>query len=323
MKITYGEKEITKNNQSIQLMLIRVTNVGNDAVMKSYYDENDLIGFKVNTGKILKAELINASSNYLKNNITVELKSDHEIRFLPVIIEKKESFVVKVLLLYEIHNNPTIIPVGKIAKSSYIELVNENNLSKGKNFWDTTFGGNLLIHFIRLLTYLLSPIIFMAFYFIVQEKVSVLVYKRQRKSNVAAYTLLNSVPYNRKFEQILESYVDYGIDYLIMILKITKDAHSLEQFLNDVEWEKNRRARRFGEKAKNYFEKRREKRIPVLYSEIEVYDELVELGILRKINTATFLDWESREFISKFVEQVDKKKYVKFNKKIIVEENVD
>ena len=73
LEIIYDGIDINKLNQSIRLIVFRVINVGQDDILKGYYDENDLFGFSIKNGKIIKTEILNASNDYLDRSVHINI----------------------------------------------------------------------------------------------------------------------------------------------------------------------------------------------------------------------------------------------------------
>ncbi|MBU0579807.1 MAG: hypothetical protein KKA19_01405, partial [Candidatus Margulisbacteria bacterium] len=161
LEIVYDGIDIKKSNQSIRLIVFRVNNIGTEDILKSHYDEDDLFGFVVEKGKIIRVEINKTSNEYLSKNLALSYISDDTIRFKPIILESGEYFDIKILILHEINVEPYINPIGKIAKVKKI-LLSDNLSERSKpSFLFQTFYGHFWTQLVRIIVYFLGFILLM------------------------------------------------------------------------------------------------------------------------------------------------------------------
>lgn len=144
LDILYDGSSLKQRNQNLRIVNLRIINTGTEHILNTFYDDNDPLGFKLVDGEIIEnPEVVDASNEYLKNNLAVTLDSTNLVRFSKVIIESREFFVLKLLILHKYEVNPGIIPVGKIAGVGRIALVNKIEVTETRSFWEEVFQGSL------------------------------------------------------------------------------------------------------------------------------------------------------------------------------------
>lgn len=68
LDILYKGSSLNRNNQSLRIVVLRVVNNGDQAILPSYYDPDDPIGFKILSGQIVERPIIlEAQSSYLRD----------------------------------------------------------------------------------------------------------------------------------------------------------------------------------------------------------------------------------------------------------------
>ena len=98
LSIIYNKEDIRKSKKTLSVLVIRVGNEGRSAVLKGYYDNVAPLGLVINSGEIIKGEVISASTPYLRENAKLEVSNGNTVNFSDVIIEPNESFVIKFLI---------------------------------------------------------------------------------------------------------------------------------------------------------------------------------------------------------------------------------
>ena len=65
--------------------------------------------------KIIEARLADANSDYLRSNLTPRLIASDTVQLAKVILERRRSFALELLVLHTKDSEPEIISIGKIA----------------------------------------------------------------------------------------------------------------------------------------------------------------------------------------------------------------
>ena len=162
LDILYNGNSLKQKNQNLRIVNLRILNTGTEQILNTFYDDNDLLGFKVVDGEIIEnPEVLDASNEYLRNNLKVTSDSTNLVRFSKVIIESKQFFVLKLLILHKYEASPSIIPVGKVAGVSRIALVNKIEVTETKSFLKEVFEGNLWVQIAKGFFYFLIALVTM------------------------------------------------------------------------------------------------------------------------------------------------------------------
>jgi len=161
LDILYKGNSLNRNNQSLRIVVLRVLNSGDQAILTAYYDPEDPIGFRVLNGQIVeRPKLLEASNLYLREHLKFAQFSPQEVKFSRVILEPGDFFIVKVLLLHGDSEEPKVLPVGKIAGVKKITLTRQDKADKS-SVWQVTFAGGPVVQAARAISY--SFMFFVAF----------------------------------------------------------------------------------------------------------------------------------------------------------------
>lgn len=150
LDISYDGTSLKQNRENLRIINIRVVNTGNESILKTFYDDKDPLGFSISSGRIIeRPQVLETSSAYLKQNLSVDLDSLGRVAFSSVILEPKEYFVVKALVLHSTEVEPVISSRGKIAGIKSIEMVNAAEPKNDKPFFTEVFYGSMLVQAVR------------------------------------------------------------------------------------------------------------------------------------------------------------------------------
>lgn len=155
LDIFYDGKNLKTTEQTLRVITLRIANTGFATITKASYDENELLGFNIQGGKILETPEIVASS-YLTSNLRPRLVSDTKVIFSPVILESEESFQVKLLILAAPQQNIAISPLGKIAGVKKISVTEPFKDINRRSAFQLATDGNIEIQILRSLIYFLT-----------------------------------------------------------------------------------------------------------------------------------------------------------------------
>lgn len=152
IQIFYNDVNVDPKNDVLGLMAIKVKNYGKD-ILLNYYDDKDPLGFEIENVKIIqKPELIEGSSSYFKNNANIKVINDNTIAFNQIIINKGESFTIKLIVLSKKDKPINLKPKGKLAGQNTFNILYPDQ-KKGSiierlfpgSTWDNI--ARLLVHF--------------------------------------------------------------------------------------------------------------------------------------------------------------------------------
>lgn len=211
LDILYNGKSLKQKNQNLRIVNLRINNTGTEHILKTFYDDNDPLGFKVVDGEIIEnPEVLDASNEYLKNNLVVTLESANQVSFSKVIIESREFFVLKLLILHKYGSSPRIIPVGKVAGVSRIDLVSKLEVAETKSFFKEVFKGNFWIQTAKSFFYFLIALSVIIITVSLGVGISSLKDKVKRKKLVKEFISKSEFQFTRMDEVIFERYKKEG-----------------------------------------------------------------------------------------------------------------
>lgn len=300
LEIIYDGIDIKKSNQSIRLIVFRVINIGPDDILKGYYDENDLLGFLIRDGKIIKTEIVNASNDYLTRTVYINIAPGDTATFTPVILETGENFVVKTLVLHDINVNPTIIPIGKVAKVKSLSIVQEFSQKIRPSFFFRTFSGSFWTQVVRTVSYFIGFILLMFLIFTPPIFFSGRINKFRRRKHIKWYKLATSFDLNKAHEKLFEIYIENDLQYLKIIEDIISNQRSFKEYLSDLNYEKNKikkhRATHPG------FVITSSGAPPIeLHRLFGIESDMKDSGILQKENIEYVINKEMKKFLKDFI----------------------
>ena len=159
LAIVYEGTDIRDKGQSLRMIVLKVINSGSKDILKGHYDERDALGVQVCGGRIVKCELLEASSEYLSRNLRLRINLQNKVTFSPVIFESHEYFLIKLLVLHSARSQPTIRPTGKVAGLKRIVVTEAYTGDPRTSFFRQAFAGRIAIQLARLPAYFLGFIL--------------------------------------------------------------------------------------------------------------------------------------------------------------------
>lgn len=214
--IMYDGKSLKATNENVKIISFRVINVGNTDILKTFYDENDPLGFIISNGIFLKKpEIIETSNKYLRDNLKVFSDSTNKINFSSIILESSEYFIIKVIFKYNLNEaSPTIHSIGKIAGVKSIEVLNSVEQKATESFFSTIFSGGILIQLSRSFGYSLIVIIFVVIITIFGSVIISYLSKKGRKRFVNFFKFDPKYTYNKMDDAIFNRFIDDDVEIL-------------------------------------------------------------------------------------------------------------
>lgn len=175
LSILYNGEDIRKARKTLSVLVVRVSNEGRSPILKSYYDGDSPLGFSINSGEVIKAEIIAATTDYLRANVGIRVRHPSNVEFSKAIIEPTESFTVKSLILNSEQSALSIVPEGKIASVKNLLLTDRTSEQTKETFLMKVVSGSIWVQVLRIPTYviafiLLLLVVFMPAFYISDKK---------------------------------------------------------------------------------------------------------------------------------------------------------
>jgi len=234
LDILYDSTSLKEKKENLRLVNIKVINKGSKHILKDYFDENDPLGLKIDSGKILEnPEIIETSNDYLKRNIKYNLPSDCSITFSEIIIESGEYFILKLLILHKINEEPQISPLGKIAGQKEIMIKLSSEVKEEIPFLKAIFYGNVWVQITRLVLYFIIIVLIVALIVYLTEKSSDIKQNKRRKKLIKEFKQQKDYQYSRMDDAIFDRFYHSGAWILKKMSDLTSDAIRLNKKYKD------------------------------------------------------------------------------------------
>ena len=177
LNIYFQGEDIQQSNLNLRIISVKIENTGNVDILQNFYDENDIFGLKINNGQIIESRLINSNSEYLMSNLNLKTVNN-TLELSKPIFEENKYFIVEILILHDKNEEPTIVPLGKIAGIDRIELI--KSYTETQTFFDTVFSGSLIVHWIRLVIYLAICSVSLVFIALITSQIDAMINNRKK-----------------------------------------------------------------------------------------------------------------------------------------------
>lgn len=122
LTVSFRGEDILKNNKNLRIFTICIANSGKD-VLSIHYNKNDMWGFRVENGEIIKIESISGTRSASSFNPTKIGKNT--IKFENVMFEKGDYFYMNIFVLHDKYILPSITTFENIAGMDKIEIVDK------------------------------------------------------------------------------------------------------------------------------------------------------------------------------------------------------
>jgi hypothetical protein len=222
LKISFQGKDIQERNLNLKIITIYIENSGNVDILQSHYDINDIWGVQLENGEIIKVQLIDSNSEYIKTNLKPRVNNE-TIEFTKTIFEKGKHFTIEILVLHKKDKIPTLIPIGKIAGIDKIIPVKTSEKTQ-EPIHKNLFYGDIYINIIRIIFFGLLGI-FILFYSIeLLDRIDIIKQKFGRGKKFKSVSLElkmdTDIFYKKKQYDILKKlYVNLGYGVIDTIIR--------------------------------------------------------------------------------------------------------
>ena len=242
LDVLYHGESLSKNKNDLRLITFEVINQGDTPILSNFYDKNDPVGFSVIDGKIAdEPTLIKASNKYLEQKLQISKESDNSVLFSNVILEPKEFFKIKLLVLHELSKKPTISPFGKIAGVNKIDIFNDYSSSNKESFISKTFKGDIYMTIIRLITFGFGLIFIFILIFIIEAKLSSIKEKRIKNKLIEIFKEYDSDKISEKDSYFFDYYLTSGSGMIKKMYNLLSNQEKLNEFAKEKPTARNKK----------------------------------------------------------------------------------
>ena len=156
LSIEFRGQDVQEQDLSLRILTINVVNSGEVDIPQSHYAEEIDWGIEFQSGEVVEARLVDASSEYLMSEVVPQQSGPRTVTFPKVVLDRGSSFVIEVLLLHSINELPSLSAVGKIAGIEEINVESRPLTMQEEGLVTQIFRGSLLVQVSRAFVYLVG-----------------------------------------------------------------------------------------------------------------------------------------------------------------------
>ncbi|WP_429387471.1 hypothetical protein [Pseudomonas sp. YL-218 TE3947] len=121
LDVSYAGENLRDGKKTLWVVSATIRNDGNAEIRKGDFDDNDLVGFRVEKGKVVDTPSLRTSVDYLQRNLSL-IQHENQITMTSAIIEPGDTIFISFLVLGDESSGPAISPLGKVAGSPSIQF---------------------------------------------------------------------------------------------------------------------------------------------------------------------------------------------------------
>ncbi|MCK9814475.1 hypothetical protein M1B35_10115 [Pseudomonas sp. MAFF 302046] len=152
LEISYAGESLRGGQNNLWVMTVVLRNEGNAEVRIGDYDDRDPVGLALKNGQLLEQPTVQSESIYISKNLDLT-RDNNSVHFSPIIIEPGESLTFNLLVLGNDAIKPKIIPTGKIAGMSEIDVRSSEDKTKSGVIKDLFYAERWWVQGLRGLAY--------------------------------------------------------------------------------------------------------------------------------------------------------------------------
>lgn len=234
--IYFQGEDVQEKNLNLRIMTIRIENKGNVDILQNHYDINDIWGFQLKNGEIIKLKLIDSNSDYIKLNLNPVIHNNQTIKFSKIIFEKEKYFTMEILVLHKKNESPEIIPTGKIATIDKIVPIKLSD-EKEETFIGRLFHGNFFTNFMRFIVFGISGILVLYSFTLLIDKKDDLKMKNKLKRRFEKIVLQHHEKFfeMEKYDIIKKLYINLRYPFITSLIELFRDTDQLLYLINKVQ----------------------------------------------------------------------------------------
>ena len=156
LTIEFRGRDVQEQNLNLRIVTINVANTGEVDILQSHYAEEIDWGIEFQSGEVVEARLVDASSEYLMSEVVPQQSGPRTVTFPKVVLDRGSAFVIEVLLLHSISEFPSLSAVGKIAGIEEINVESRPLTMQEERLFAQIFRGSPLVQVSRALIYLVG-----------------------------------------------------------------------------------------------------------------------------------------------------------------------
>lgn len=234
LDIFYDRQNLKVRNENLILLTLKISNEGTENIRKNDYYSLAPFGFKLVGCNIAEPPIvIDASNDFIKENVSVLYDSLNRITFNKIPFNKRQYFILKVLTICGNNNYPEINPFGNISginKSFYVRQSYLESQRDELSFIEKLVHGNLGIHIVRFLIYLFLLITSLLLIGIPTSKILRVIELKRRKRLIKRFREKSKVNLSKNIEIIFELFLDVGTNQIKWFNQLINDKEKLTKY---------------------------------------------------------------------------------------------
>lgn len=228
LEVLYQSQDIAKSGKTLSVLLVRAVNRGSADILSSHYDTKAPIGLDLAQGSLIRADLADTSNEYLRGTAKV-IANETSITLPPVILEREEWFVIKLLVLHATGSQPTVTSHGKVAGQRSIRVVPFIPAVEKEGFWSGVFSGSVWTQLVRAPVYFAITVIVVLGLVIPTSSISDAISTRKRKAIVERFKEKTRLSLTDSDEFIFQGYIRSGLQYVQRLTNTVADSERLQK----------------------------------------------------------------------------------------------
>lgn len=164
LDIIFDGTSIKETGERLSIYIIRLINDGQVVIRNNDYDIQSPLGLVIENGKVVESPtLLHGSNAYIQEQLKLTESQNiktgkFSVAFSPLIMEPREYFDIKLLLLHPANSVPIITPIGKIAGIAESFQLKNMKAETSPSFYYKVFSGDVLVQLVRLISYFMGMI---------------------------------------------------------------------------------------------------------------------------------------------------------------------
>lgn len=297
LDILYKGSSLSRNNQALRIVVLRIVNDGDQAILPSYYDPDDPVGFRVLGGQIVeRPRILGAGSSYLLGHAKISQGPSGEVIFSKVILEPGDFFTIKVLLLHSNAEEPRVIPIGKVAGIKKISLTRRDKDDDQSPRWQLILSGPLWVQAVRAVSYSAGTLGFIVVVLAAAVSVSESFSRRSRRKVVEAFKEYAEPKLTSADELFFDIFLDEGRFTLMELYDLLGDEVRLKRALRP------RLRARHGELELD-------RHTPRDYDR-RLFRQLVDYGVVLRSDSGIEVNAARKEVLGEFIAYLRKRGFI-------------
>ena len=305
LSIVFRGQDVQEQGLNLRIVTVNIANTGEVNILPGHYDLQDDWGMRFRDAEIVEARLVDASSQYLLSRVVPQRLGADAITFPKIILEKRSSFAIEVLLLHAKTVSPSITSIGKIAGVDEITVLTRPLTREDSDLFTEAFQGRAMAQAVRIIAYSGGTLIVIAVAVVVAAIIAVSLdgwRTSRRRNNIQKTKTIRDLDTADVRNFLVEQYVAHGFTGIKDLQKLIGEPQRIEWVNPPARWQVRDRLDS-GDLLTTeypYFER------PLVHWYRDL-DTLVNLGTLKKgDDDSAVIDPRFREMIDSLLAELEK-----------------